>query len=131
MILGSSEIKPEVFSDKIVFHIHESRPYGMPDEFRNEEIRYDDIALLPVFPPTAGLDCDPEEEWHKAVLFWIPKAERWIAFDFESVTEKSYGPKDEIFRGPHLFEGGVAPAANETGETPLVTRIRDLPLERP
>ena len=125
-----SEIEPKMLPEKIVFYIRESRSSGTPDEHSTKTLKYADVDNLPPFPPDTGLKSD-RLMCHQAVLFWIPKAKKWIAFDFRSEADRDYGPNDESFEGPYLFTNELPPAKQDLicdkGDTSLVTRIHNLP----
>jgi len=90
-------IKTEFLEDRVKFHYHLSKPYGMPDDTGVIEILYINIDKLSkaVFEPYGW---DGNEE------IYIPNMNRTIIFSHGSHMERSMGPIEQDMNGPFLKE---------------------------
>lgn len=82
-------------------HIHESRPWGEPDENYVREIAYDEIDKLPRFQ---GLPEGSTASWYDSYEYYVEKVKRTLVFVFRMDREKSMGPNDEFYQGCYVKE---------------------------
>ncbi len=82
----------------ITFHIHETKPYRVPDVHRTVTIPFDKTFIVPIhkayYQPMgySGIE-----------FFWVAQRQEWIGFIFTSYREMSFGPNEEEYYGPYVF----------------------------
>lgn len=119
-----SDIKIKREKGKVKFYVHETKPWGMPDENKVAEVslnQNEPISILPTKKPYHY--CGTE-------IFWIEERQQWIGFNFSSYQERSGGPNEEDYEGPYAILKELPPTqeelakAKESGGIPL--RLKDL-----
>ncbi|MBI3942367.1 MAG: hypothetical protein HY326_05085 [Chloroflexi bacterium] len=91
-----SHITVQLTETSTRFHIHETKPWGVPDSDRIVEMSPDRQHDVPPLPPLN----EHGNRYKETSLFWIAERQQWIGFDLFSCWEASAGPNEENYYGP-------------------------------
>ena len=105
----SATINVKVLTDRVIFHIHEGKPYFVPDVDKDETVLFDASQTLQPLPP----ENERPTGYEGTDLFWIPGRNQWVGFNTAQYMERSAGPLEEDCYGPYLVSDYPPPSEDE------------------